>query len=296
MCAGDIVAVQVRQFQKDRDEQPRSEFRSVISSNLRLVMSTQGSAMQFFTILRTVFGRRRLLLALHSLTGQQTSCGRGALQAIQCFTILQVSSGRIRLFTSLELFTILHTVFGRRKLLLAMQSLTSQQTSCGRRTLQATQRFTILQVSSGSMRLLISLEGFTILHTEFGRRRLLLPLQFLTSQQTAYAMFAKNLDRGIIFEQNCSSLIGVRIGEASNPGPRFRRRGPRSSASMAARRERREAFVEKAYGILEGQQINVQREAFVNVAHKSAWLFITYCRSHSYAARNGRQTLLSYNE
>ena len=68
---------------------------------------------------------------------------------------------------------------------------------------KATQRFTILQVSSGSMRLLISLEGFTILHTEFGRRRLLLPLQLLTSQQTAYAMFAKNLDRGIIFEQNC---------------------------------------------------------------------------------------------
>ena len=59
---------------------------------------------------------------------------------------------------------------------------------------------------------------------------------------------------GLIFEQNYSSLIGIIIGEASNPGPRLRRRGPRSSASMAARQGRREASVEEASDILEGQQ------------------------------------------
>ena len=51
-------------------------------------------------------------------------------------------------------------------------------------------------------------------------------------------MFTKDAEHAMFAAQNFSMWIGVRIGEASNPGPRFRRRGPRSLDSREALRNR----------------------------------------------------------
>ena len=85
-------------------------------------------------------------------------------------------------------------------------------------------------------------------------------------------------DAGAIKIIHYSFFESMRIGEASHPGPRLLRRG--------------EASRDKPHGILE----NVQREVFVNAAHKSAQLLITSSRSHSYVARSGRQAVLTDHE
>ena len=129
------------------------------------------------------------------------------------------------------------------------------------------------------------LQAFNILHKVFGRRRLLLALQFLSSQQTSggrsfcYAMFAKVLNRCLIVAQIVSSFMGLRIGEASNPGPRLRRRGPRSSASMAARWGGGEAPVEETPGILEGQHTCSEQH-----------LSMLHINLHGYLSHNAKVT------
>ena len=143
------------------------------------------------------------------------------LTAIQCFTILQTSSGRRRLLlTAMRSFTILSTAD-----IVAMQVCQFQKD----RDEQA--RYEFKRVLSMNVRIYLPC-----------RVRLLSGA--MTRCNLCYAMFTKDLDLSPIIVQNFSIWIGVRIGEASNPGPRLRRRGPRSQVSMAARRT----------GILEGQQ------------------------------------------
>ena len=68
---------------------------------------------------------------------------------------------------------------------------------------------------------------FTILHTTFRRRKLFVGKHFFTIMIIVAIRFIQH----VIFE-------GMRIGEAALPGPRLRRRGPRSLESGAARRNR----------------------------------------------------------
>ena len=73
--------------------------------------------------------------------------------------------------------------------------------------------------------MLPAMQCFTILQVSSGRRKL------LTLQFTITDVVAIGLILHIIFE-------GMRIGEAAHPGPRLRRRGPRSLDSRTARRNR----------------------------------------------------------
>ena len=56
----------------------------------------------------------------------------------------------------------------------------------------------------------------------------------MTRSNLCVATFAKDVVFPSIIAQDFSNVTGVRIGEASNPGPRLRRRGPRSLDSRAA--------------------------------------------------------------
>ena len=86
LSTADIVAMQVRQFPKDRDEL---------------------GMLQAFAILRKVFRHRKLFPALQFLTSQQTSCGRRKiLTAIQFFIVLQTSNGRRKLLRGRQILTI----------------------------------------------------------------------------------------------------------------------------------------------------------------------------------------------
>ena len=148
------------------------------------------------------------------------------LTAIQCFTILQTSSGRRRLLlTAIRSFTILHTLLGRRRRIILVRL------------------FTLLYRSNGRRRVLSAMQCFTILQTSCGRRRFLRARQTFTITIIA----AIKLIHHVVFE-------GTRIGEAAHPGPRLRFRGPRSFDSRSARRSRGGPAREIQEGIAESRE------------------------------------------
>ena len=100
MSTIDIVAKQVRQLQKDRDEQARSESSRVMQFDFRVVLSTEASVMRVVNF----------LAAHHS------------------------SYGSKRLRTALQFFTILHTLDAYSHTFLA-----KLQTSRGHRKLRTVQ-------------------------------------------------------------------------------------------------------------------------------------------------------------
>ena len=129
-----------------------------------------------------------------------------ALSTADIVAIGNTSCGRRRLVIAIQLFTILHTLSGRRRSLLT-----------------AMQFFGIEYTSRRSRRLVIAIQLFTILHT-LTRRRRLPTLQFTIPDVVAIRLIVH-----FVFE-------GMRIGEAAHPGPRLRRRGPRSLYSRTVRR------------------------------------------------------------
>ena len=110
MFTGDIVAMQVCQFQKDRDEQARSEFPCVVSIDFLRISITEGSKAQVVKF-----------LSVHQYLCD-TSCGRRRLViAIQLFTILHTLSRRRRsLLTAMQFFGIEYTSRGSRRLVIVI--------------------------------------------------------------------------------------------------------------------------------------------------------------------------------
>ena len=90
----------------------------------------------------------------------------------------------------------------------------------------------MLHASKDRKSLFTAKRFFTILHAANGRRSLLIAIRFFIIFHCQFSPFF------------CSSLIRIRIGEASNPGPRFRRRGPRSALAT----ERRAATIRRSQG------------------------------------------------
>ena len=119
MFTGDNVAMQVCQYQKDRDEQARREFPCVVSIDFLRISTTEGSKAQVVKFLSvhqylcdTSCGRRRLSTTIQLFTILHTFSGRRSLlTAIQIFAIGNTSCGRRRLVIAIQLFTILHTCF-----------------------------------------------------------------------------------------------------------------------------------------------------------------------------------------
>ena len=73
------------------------------------------------------------------------------------------------------------------------------------------------------------MQAFTILHRSFGRRRLI-----------SVTLIFTTVEMGAIMLIHHVGFEGLRIGEAAHPGPRLRRRGPRSADARSARRSRGE--------------------------------------------------------
>ena len=93
MSTGDIVAMQVCQFQKDRDEKARRKFARVVSLDFRLVLSASSSANQvvkFFCMQHILCGRTRLLTAMQISTFNTHRVG-----AKGCFQQYRFSPSRI---------------------------------------------------------------------------------------------------------------------------------------------------------------------------------------------------------
>ena len=148
MFTGDNVAMQVCQYQKDRDEQARSEFPCVVSIDFLRISTTEGSKAQVVKF-----------LSVHQYLCD-TSCGRRRLSTtIQLFTILHTFSGRRSLLTAIQIFAIGNTSCGRRRLVIAIQLFTILHTLSGRRRslLTAAQFFAIEYTSRGSRKLVIAI-------------------------------------------------------------------------------------------------------------------------------------------
>ena len=79
MSTNDIVAKQARQFQKDRDEQARSESSRVMQLDFRIVLSKEASVMRVVNFLaahHSSYGSKRLRAALQFFTILHTLSGR----------------------------------------------------------------------------------------------------------------------------------------------------------------------------------------------------------------------------
>ena len=103
MQTGDIVAIQVCQFLKDRDEQARCKSICVIPVAVRRTRSTERGRFQYI-----LCGRRRLLTAMQFFN--ISNWRRKLLAARQLFTMLHTFSGSRRVPAAIQCFTILHIV------------------------------------------------------------------------------------------------------------------------------------------------------------------------------------------
>lgn len=185
MYTGDIVAIQVSQFHKDRGEHVRFGFK-LLSSRLALCGRRKLiAAIQLFTILHRSEGRKSLLLAVLIFT--IAGIGESRLYQPQTdryehkkFGFKLLSSqhafcARRKIITAIQFFTILHRVDGRRSLLLAVQIFTIADIGESRlyqhqqdRDEQARFKFkfwSLQHALCGRRRLLTAMQFFTILHS-----------------------------------------------------------------------------------------------------------------------------------